>query len=105
LGAAAQALLQLTGALFRFHLMQTAEQRMKIAASQLAIGLPLHGTGFGMATQGGHVGGMKGHQPKHRKRPHPALQHQSSGRVSVIRQIFRKSEDQRLKDASDLDRP
>jgi hypothetical protein len=48
---------------------------------------------------------MKGYQPKHRKRPHPALQHQSSGRVSVIRQIFRKSEDRRLKDASDPDRP
>jgi hypothetical protein len=29
--------------------MQTAEQGMQVATGQFAIGLPFHGTGFGMA--------------------------------------------------------
>ena len=46
LRAGAEALLQLLGPLFGFHLVQAAEQRVQIAAGKLAIGLPLHGTGF-----------------------------------------------------------
>jgi hypothetical protein len=30
-------------------LMQTAQQGVQITTSQFAIGLPFHGTGFGMA--------------------------------------------------------
>jgi hypothetical protein len=34
------------GPLLGFHLVQAIEQGVQIAASQFAIGLPLHGTGF-----------------------------------------------------------
>jgi hypothetical protein len=44
--SAAQALLQLLSPLFGFHLVQAAQQGVQIAKSQLAIGLPLHGTGL-----------------------------------------------------------
>jgi hypothetical protein len=40
--------------------MQAAQERVQVAAGQFAIGLPFHGTGFGMATQGGHADEMKG---------------------------------------------
>jgi hypothetical protein len=46
LGAPAQALLQLLSTLFGFDLVESVEQGVQIAASQFAIGLPLHGTGF-----------------------------------------------------------
>jgi len=46
LGAPAQALLQLLSTLFGFHLVQAIEQSMQVAASQFAIGLPFHGSGF-----------------------------------------------------------
>jgi hypothetical protein len=46
LGSPAQALLQLLSTLFGFDLVEAVEQGVQIAASQFAIGLPLHGAGF-----------------------------------------------------------